>query len=713
MQEESLENNTEVTEDSPVNQLTEWENPPSLRDLKQDYSDAKQDTDAQVLKVNGWLDSFNVEGAAKPKQVDGNSSIQPKLIRKQAEWRYPALSEPFLSDEDIFRVRPAGHADRNSAYQNQLVLNHQFNTEIDKVEFIDEFVRTAVEEGTAFVRVGWAYEEKTEEIEIPEFVYRPANTQKEIQDIQILATLAQNNPQEFSQIAPHFQQAVMLSAQQQRPLYPEQKGTRIEEEVTVIKNRPTLEVCDYRNLTIDPSCNGNLDEAKFVIYSFETSKSELDATGLYTNLDRIMIDENSPLGQADHEVEEGSNFNFKDDPRKRLIAHEYWGFWDIDGTGEIKPFVATWVGSTLIRMEENPYPDQKLPFVGIKYLPKRKSIYGEPDGALLEDNQKIVGAVTRGMIDIMAKSANGQTGVRKDALDLSNRRRFMKGQDYEFNANVDPRQAIHMHTYPEIPVSAFNMLQLQNADAESMSGTKAFNDGISGQSFGEVAAGVRGALDATSKREMSILRRLVAGMVKIGTKIISMNSEFLSDETIVRVTDEEQVLIKRDALAGKFDLKLSISTAEEDNAKAQELAFMLQTMGPNEDPGLRKLLLTEIARLRKMPELAKRLETYEPQPDPLQQRIQMLEIAKLEAEIAQIQGKAREHQSGAVLDQAKAKNLNADTDLKNLDFVEQESGVQQARELQKQSEQAKSNTQRDVVSHLLKNQEGTQQPSAT
>jgi hypothetical protein len=54
-------------------------------------------------------------------------------------------------------------------------------------------------------------------------------------------------------------------------------------------------------------------------------------------------------------------------------------------------------------MEENPFPDKKLPFISVQYLPTRKSIYGEPDGALLEDNQKIIGAVTRGMIIPSAK----------------------------------------------------------------------------------------------------------------------------------------------------------------------------------------------------------------------------------------------------------------------------------------------------------------------
>ena len=386
------------------------------------------------------------------------------------------------------------------------------------------------------------------------------------------------------------------------------------------------------------------------------------------------------------------------------MVHEYWGFWDIDGTGIVKPFVAAWVGNTLIRLEENPYPDKALPFVVEQYLPVRRSTYGEPDGALLEDNQKVIGAVTRGMIDVMGKSANGQTGMRKDMLDTTNRRKYDRGQDYEFNQNVDPRQGVFMHTFPEIPASAQFMLQLQNMEAESLTGVKAYSQGVSGASLGDVAVGVRGALDAASKRELGILRRLSNGIVNIGRKFISMNSEFLSDEEVVRVTNDEFVQVRKDDLPGNFDLKLSISTAEEDNNKAQELAFMLQTMGNNMDPELSKMILSDIARLRKMPDMAKKIEAYQPQPDPLMQEKVQLEIELLRAQINNENAQAMQRQADAQLagaktgtEGAKASNLQSDTDQKNLDFVEQESGVKQERDLQKSGEQARSQAQLKVL----------------
>ena len=678
-----------------VTPLTNWKNAPTLAELKQDLQDAKPIHDDQVTRVGEWLDNLNVTGNAKVKS--NGSKIVPKLIRKQAEWRYGALSDPFLSTEDVFNVSPVTWEDRDAAIQNQLILNHQFNTKIDKVNFIDEYVRTAVDEGTVIVRTGWTFHEEEYKDKVPVVQFQENPELAPLHEF--LAQLQVESPSQWATDVPdELKQAHELTMEQGVPIEAIITGYEEKTLTRTVRNCPTVEICDYRNVVFDPTCMGDISKASFAIYSFESSLSQLKKDGKYKNLDQIKIENNSILGTPDHSTSgDNQTFNFSDEPRKKFVVHEYWGYWDIDGSGIVKPVVTAWVGDTLIRMEENPFPDKELPFVVVSYLPVRKQIYGEPDGALLEDNQKVAGAVTRGMIDIMGKSANGQTGIRKDALDTTNRRKFDKGLDYEFNANVDPRQGIYMHTYPEIPQSAQFMLQLQNMEAESLTGVKSFSNGVSGQSLGNVAAGVRGALDAASKRELGILRRLSDGVIKIGRKFISMNAEFLSEEEVVRITNDEFVKIRRDDLAGAFDLKLSISTAEEDNNKAEELAFMLQTTGNGMDPGMQKMILSDIARLRKMPDLAKKIESYEPQPDPLAQRKAELEIALLEAQINAENAKTQERLATAQLngakvgtEGAKAGNISSDTDLKNLDFVEQESGVKQERDLQRVGEQAKS-----------------------
>lgn len=700
--------NTAYVAEKPEDNLVDWKNPPKLSDLKQDYLDAKPSHDAQKSKIQLYHDNMNVEGSAKPKTPKGSSSIQPKLIRKQAEWRYPALSEPFLSSDDVFNVYPVTWEDKKAAIQNQILLNHQFNNRINKVRFIDEYVRTAVDEGTVIVRVGWEFEEEeyTDMFPIVEYRVNPelAPLHEE------LAAKREKSPAEYELDVPEeLKMAHEMSMEQGVPIEPVILGYQEETRTRTVKNHPTAEVCNAQNVIIDPSCQGDLTKANFIIYSFESSLARLEKEGKYKNLDKIQTNNHSVLSEPDHVSNStDTNFNFKDKPRQLFVVYEYWGYWDIDGSGLVKPIVASWVGNTFIRLEENPFPDKALPFVTVPYLPKRKEVYGEPDGALLEDNQRIIGAVTRGMIDIMGKSANGQTGIRKDMLDTTNRRRFENGQDYEFNANVDPRQGVFMHTYPEIPNSAQFMLQLQQFEAESMTGVKAFNMGISGQALGDTATGVRGALDAASKRELGILRRLANGIVEIGRKFIAMNAEFLDEKEVVRVTNEEFQVIRKGDLPGHFDLKLSISTAEEDNNKAQELAFMLQTIGPQEDPMVRRMILSDICRLKKMPDLAKKIETYEPEPDPMQQRMQELQLALLEAQLENERAQASDRQAAAQLKmaqagtaEAKAGNLRADTDIKSLDFVEQESGVKQERAKELHGEQARSQAQLKLISSQI------------
>ena len=688
-------------EDEKLNIPEGWTNPPTLLKLKSDLEGAKESHDVQCALIRNWLDYLNITGSVKRPKSTTSSNIQPKLIRKQAEWRYPSLSEPFLSAENVFSIEPVTFEDVEAARQNGLVLNHQFNTKIDKVAFIDAAVRNLTNEGTAIIQLGWdsQEEEVTELKPIVEFTVNPEVSPllQELEDIQ------REDPNKYnSEVPDELKQAHAYSIQEGIPYEATIVGM---EEVIVIKsvqNAPTVELREYQNVIVDPSCKGELSKARFIVNRFETSLAELqEVEDRYFNLDVINLNTNTPVEDNEGSDINPSNFNFSDNARKRIVAYEYWGYWDVKNTDDVVPIITTWVGDTIIRMEENPFPDKGLPFVFIPLLPVKNSIYGEPDGELLKDNQDIIGAVSRGMIDVMGKSANGQRGFRKDALDATNKRKFKTGRDYEYNGNVDPRMAFHTHTYPEIPQSANYMINLQNAEAESMTGVKAFNAGISGDALGSVATGVRGALDAAGRRETGIVRRLANGLAIVGKKIISMNSEFLDDTEIVRITNESFVAIQRDALAGNFDLTVAITSIQEDEAKAQELSFILQTMGNTVEQEISMKVLRDIARLRKMPELAKELDNWQPTPDPMQQQIQQLEIQKLQKEIAELDSKARENMAEAALDMAKANNINSDTDLKNLNYVEQESGVHQEREKELRSVQGQANEALEITKHHL------------
>jgi hypothetical protein len=700
---------TSVDTTKSENKLTDWKNEPTISDLKQNIDDAENDQDIHRQNVDRWLKN-RAATPTKPKDKNSHnrSTIIPKVIRKQAEWRYSSLADPFLSTPDLFNVYPKTAGDVNRARQNQLILNTQFNTQIKKVKFIDDYVRDAVDTGTSIVRVGWISEEAEVTETIPTYEYMPDETGQLAQQYDVLLQIRQKSADEYADYSnPGIDHALEVYRETGVALFARELGKKTVTKVKEVKNQPTVEVVPSENIIIDPSCGGDIDKAVFIGEKFKSSIAELKRDGRYTNLDKIDVKTtDDPKTSTDFEESspDVQSFTFKDNTRKKFVVFNYWGEWDINGDGTTQQIVCTWVNDVIIQLKLNPFPDKKPPFVQAVYMPVRESVFGEPDGALLKDNQDIIGAVTRGAIDLLGKSANSQTGMRKDMLDVTNQRRFKKGLDYEFNDVADPRQGIYQHTFPEIPQSVFNMLTMQNAEAESLTGVKAFNSGISGNSLGSVATGVRGALDAASKRELGILRRLAQGVIEIGRKIIAMNAEFLSEEEVVRVTDTMFIPVRRDDLAGNFDLQLAISTAEEDNLKAEELSFMFQTAGPHMDFGFSKLILADIARLRKLPQLAKKIEEYEPQPDPVTQAKAEKEIELLDAQIAKEKALANKHNAEAEAAggrgakdtaqadlnyakaneaTAKAKDYSATADNKNLDYLQKNDGTNHLQELEK------------------------------
>lgn len=676
--------------------LTSWTKEPSLQDLKNDLEQAKPTHDAQMAKIRRWTDLLAVRGKEAPPRVKGRSSVQPKLIRRQAEWRYSALTEPLLSNEKLFSVKPSTFEDGPAAKQNELVLNWQFRTKLNKVKFVDDLVRATVDEGTCILRLGWKRHTVKVKEPAPVYSYFAIQSEEALNTFKQALEAKQADIRTFEESAPpELVEAVNYYEETGEATVAQVTGSELVEVEKVLENRPTVEVMNPNNVVIDPSCGGDISKAMFVCVSFETSKADMLKEGKrYKNLDQINWAEAAPISDPDHATGTPDNFQFKDEARRKVVAYEYWGYFDIEGNGKLTAIVATWIGSTMIRLEESPFVGGKLPFVIIPYLPIKRETYGEPDAELLEDNQKILGAVTRGMIDVLGRSANGQQGFAKGMLDPLNRRRYENGQDYEFNPGMSPTQGLIEHKYPELPQSALLMLNLQNQEAEALTGVKSFSGGISGEAYGDVAAGIRGMLDAAAKREMAILRRIATGLAEVGLQIINMNKVFMSEEETIQVTNETFVKVRRDELQGEnFDLKVDISTTEIDNAKAQDLGFMLQTLGPNMETEIRMMILAEIAELKRMPTLANKLRNYKPQPSPEAQELAQLELQAKRKEIEKLD-------SEIMLNQAKAEEARANRDKKIQDNLDEATGVKHERNMSLQKAQSQGNQNLQITKAL-------------
>ena len=597
-----------------------WKNAPTYGDLSNDYKSAESGQEDFKAKLLGWEETRD-GGKKITTQGLGKSTARPKVVRKQNEWKYPALEDPFLSTNNLYRIEPATALDVKAAQQNERVLNYQWNTKIKKAKLISDIVRTVVDEGTVIVKTGWDSETEIREVEEEQPVL--ASPEQSLQLIQQAV--------ESGQMTSEQAQAMFETGQ------PVQMGTKIvtvEKEV-LVKNQPTYEVCVNANVIVDPTCDGVASEALFIIHEYDTSYADLKSDeyykdedgeegGFYYNLD--FIEDANSEEYDEHLSEESNNFKFQDKARKRLKAFEYWGYWDIQGDGELVGIVATWVGNTLIRLEENPFPHGRLPFSIGTYMPVKKSVHGEPDAELLKENQDAIGNMTRAIHDVTVRQAVGQEFIDENFFPSpSQKNQYEKGNTVYYRSGFDPKKAIHRQDTQQVGSTPFDVIAWQNNDANELTGTKPFSGpGGPKMNGGELA---RNSMDATAKRELSILRGLSELLfVDMAKMTISMNQVFLDEETVIRITDEEFVAVNRDDLQGDFDLRIQVSTPEKDEDQANKIMKLMQTNAANMDPSIAKMHYVKMAELWKLDDLAMAVESFEPQPDPVQQEIAALQL---------------------------------------------------------------------------------------
>jgi hypothetical protein len=718
-----------------------------LKNLKADFEASKRLKSRNDSKINTWRREYNGELYGNEKK--NRSKFVYRLIKKQSEWQHAGLVDPFVSTPDIIRAKPVTWEDKEVSPKIEILLNTQFCRQFDRFNFMNKAIKVLDQEGTVVIRTGWEYKEKVikeqifEEQPNPDFIMlqeQAMSIQANLEQIAPMVERAKNDLAMLEQQGLSVDQAVasgvidpqvvagtqemmaeysnleqqLQALQEQLQSIPQTiEVPRIIERLKPVCNRPTAMVCRNEDIFIDPTCQDNMDNCQFVIYRYETDMTTLKRAGVYKNLDKVShtLRDSEYVSKTRDDEGYDSSFEFSDIARKKVVVHEYWGNYDIDGDGEAEAIVCSWVNDVIIQLRDNPFPDKQPPFIVVPFNSIPFSLYGESNAELLSDTQKIQTAIIRGLIDNMAMSNNGQKGVRNGALDEYNRVKFLNGENFEFNGTPNDFYDGHFN---EFPSSTFNMLQMLNAEAESITGVKNFYQGMHSNSLGSTATATTAIMDSAAARRLNIVRNIAENMVKpILRKWLAYDAEFLDEETQYRITNEEFIWLKRDDLGARIDIDLAISTSEDNKATASELSFLLQTIGPSEDPNLRKMIIADICDLYKKPELAKSIREYQPQPDPLAQRLQELQIQMLEAQIenerakggrAEIDSRLKEAKTKTEL--AKAANIESNTDSTDLDYLQKFYGVnekaKQANALEMEAAKHKFNMDKENLK-LLEN----------
>lgn len=629
-----------------------------LKDLKQDYEKSKAYNDAWHKKIDKWTDEYM--GRKYGNERKGKSQIVTRDIKKHSEWLQASILDPFTSTPDIIKCNPANRESIKLARNAEMILNQQFCRQFNRYNFLSRALKVMDTEGTAVIKTGWEFLEE----------------EREVVRKQLVPVLDPMSGQPI------------INPETQEPMT--QEVVYKNKEMVRLVDKPTAEVVRNQDIFVDPSCMGNFENMQFIIHQFETDLSTLKTDGRYKNIDKINIKGNNDNTFDNYEnynnLPDPKYFEFDDKPRRKILVREYWGNYDLNGDGIAEPIVCAWVDNLVIRLCENPYPDKKPPFIIVPLLPIPFQLFGESNAEILGDIQKVNTAITRGIIDNMAQSNNAQIGFSKGVLDPVNEDRMLNGDNFVMNTNV-PKDAIWVGNFNQLPNTVFNMLQLNNESAQSLTGVNVYGANQTTDMLGSNAASSRGVLDGGNLRKLMLVKNISENLIKpLMRKWLEYDAELLPPETVVRSTinQEEFEIIHRDDLYGTIDIDISVSTNEDNAAKARELAFLMQTIGPSEDPYVRQMLMAEIANLHKMHDLAHKIENYKPQPDPLQQELMMAQIENLKAQTQELIASAgRQQVDGSLkeakisVEQAKAQSIGKDVNMKGLDFYQKQNRFDQ------------------------------------
>jgi len=607
------------------------ENKQLLKTFKANYDDASQLRNNQLDKVTGWLKVYNSAkyGNEKPYKSQYVSDLTKKLV----SWQLPALVDPLVNNKDLLDFKPATYRDTAITIQEQKVASFDLLQANNHYTFITDLVSKLIKEGTCFVKLGWEYEEVYKDVDEPIFQVNPATGQQEMVDMKTVT------------------------------------------KKVVVKNNPTHLICNLEDIIIDPTCEGDIEKANFIIHDFDTDLSSLRKDGRYKNLDRLEarleeLDTDTRYYDTSLKEAEDISFEFADKARRRLTVHEYWGNYDLNGDGIAEPIVCAWCNDIILRLEENPLPGKKLPFVKADYIRKPKEIYGEPLAALTKKTQHIDSVLKRGVFDDLKRVNNGQIGVKIGAMDDKNFNRFKKGLDFQYNTSMND---IWINEYKPMSGSIFKVMEDNHYEAESLTGVKSFNTGAGGNSLGSTAAAVNATMSSSSKREMHIIRGIAETcIIPMVRRWLEYSREFREPEEIEVITDDPYVPITQEI---KYDVKVNIESAEVRQQKIQSMGFLLQTMGPNMPHEVQQMLLARYVKLNGELDLAKQIETYQPQPDPIQQQMAQLQVQLLAAQVELERAKAANYAADVPYKQAKTEHIKSDKDLKDLNYINEASGV--------------------------------------
>jgi hypothetical protein len=586
----------------------------------------------QQQKIIEYVNSYNMRPYGN--EQEHKSKMIIPVVRKYIDYQIPGIKAPFLDTVKIVTAQATNGSASGLALMSERYINQIYRKQFKAEPFIDKLARTLLLQGTAIVRTDWDYREN--------------NRFTAIKEKRVVKAKSDD-----------FSNKIKLTTEQKTQIKKHRKS-RI--------NRPTSQVLLHEEVFIAPNIDGDISNADYVIHQYKSNLSSLREAGVYSNLDQVkpsILSTSSDTlksyyGNNVDVVPSQVHLNFSDEARQPVDIKEYWGYYDIDGDDILEPIVCTIANdSVVIRLELNPFPDGKLPFLMVNINKGLYSIYGDSDAYFLQVVQKQSSTIWRGGFDNLAKANNGQRGYPLDFFPNSNERKNKDlGKDYIYNPQS--RGQIISDQYNELPGVFYNTLDKLEAEAGYFTGvTPQGLNSLGNPSMGTPTSG----MSAAQLRQLDIVRSVALNvMIPMFRKWLIYAYEFLSPEEWANIVGKENVVpVPQDSEYDNIvDFDMEITTQELTQMKLDKLAFLFQTLGPVSPPEIQLRQQAKILDLAQLHDEADFLRNYQPEPDPMEEQYKQLELQRMQLENAKVQEDIKYRQAEQLYKQSQAEENKAD-----------------------------------------------------
>lgn len=687
-QDESVPKNPEELKDNGIGSFkNDWKNKPLLEHIKADIFNAANINAGYIANIEKGLDTLRGEIPAeiKARMRANQSKTSPKIADAQAKWMYPKISEPFHSASSLFSITAINAYSSEYALQAERLLNYHFKYSINRRFLVDQATKQFYDHGVVFAKVYWESEEVEEEV---------------------------------LKLVPVYDNTGSLVKNEHK----------LVKETFLTVNKPCITLCQYNSIIIDPSCKGDLSKAKFIAHKYSACKADLLKDSRYENLDYISYERSvdgldTVIGDSDVSTNHLNNIDsmqFEDEARRSFTVTEYWGMFDIHGTGLLTPVVVAFVGDVIIRMDASPMPDNKLPFVSAAYDVEEFSVYGANNSLSIREDQQIIGNVTRALIDQVSDRMSRRTVIHPNQFkNAREKRNFLNNQPAESSGTIDPRIGIFTDFNDKpIDMNLLNVLSLFKNSVQEQTGVSSM--GANSNSFtssNEVDAYV----DAASNRESTVLGRFAKFWSDIGEKFIALSLHLMEDEEIEVITGSPVVPypLEIPRTISPYSMDVQVMTEGVKRAKIAKLLEILQFVKDSPDARIMGDIVRKICLLDDSPDLAQTIHDIitAPPPEPTPEEIMLMQLqieeARYKVEVlkftaADLMATAQLKSSRVGTEESKQKLQYAKADDINNSLLEKSTGMDLGRERAKKQIELEADSVRAKILSDLGIQEDAQ-----